>query len=410
MKTIASVTIALLIPFMVPPVKAEDWSLTTSDFHTQRINLAGLNADGVQIASANEAPAQVVPLDRFVSINRLNPSRLALSNMSLLLQGGDRLTGEPIKISGEDLIWKNRLLREIPIPLRRIVSLSRTGGPQPQPPPKQDTVSLRNGDVVTGVISDLTDEKLTIQTDNGGSDVPLASVKEIDFAAAGSSATGAGHGYRVQLDDGSTISVADAVESDEKLSLQFAGKTPLNLQVPIAHVTGIEQLNGPVSWLSSRTPSESLQIPYFGSEQSWPAMMDLTVDGLPIILAGERIDRGIGVHAYSRLTFPIESGWVAFRTQFAIDSRPESPRTLADVTVRILLDGHVAFEQPHVRCDSPAPVIQLDLKGAKTLTLEADYGDAGDTQAHLNWIEPALLRVAIPPTTEPASTEPASGQ
>jgi len=41
----------------------------------------------------------------------------------------------------------------------------------------------------------------------------------------------------------------------------------------------------------------------------------------------------------------------------------------------------------------------LDLKGAKSLTLEADFGDAGDTQAHLNWLQPALLRET--PATAP---------
>jgi hypothetical protein len=39
-----------------------------------------------------------------------------------------------------------------------------------------------------------------------------------------------------------------------------------------------------------------------------------------------------------------------------------------------------------------SPVITVDLKDAKLLTLECDYGDAGDTQARLNWLQPALLR------------------
>jgi hypothetical protein len=46
-------------------------------------------------------------------------------------------------------------------------------------------------------------------------------------------------------------------------------------------------------------------------------------------------------------------------------------------------------------------VVALELNGAKQLTLEADYGDAGDVQAHLDWIEPALLRQLSPAAPQP---------
>ena len=92
------------------------------------------------------------------------------------------------------------------------------------------------------------------------------------------------------------------------------------------------------------------------------------------------------------MTFPIDAGWTAFRTQYAIDSRRDAPRLLADVTVRIKVDGKVVHEQQHVRAGVLSPVVRVDLIGGKALTLECDYGPAGDTQGHLNWLQPALLR------------------
>ena len=107
---------------------------------------------------------------------------------------------------------------------------------------------------------------------------------------------------------------------------------------------------------------------------------------------------GIGVHAYSKLTFALDPQWKSFRTQYAIASPRDQPRRFADVTVRVLLDGQVVHEQPHFREGVLSPVVMFDLKSAKTLTLECDYGNAGDTQAHLDWLQSALLRAA--PTTQ----------
>ncbi len=78
----------------------------------------------------------------------------------------------------------------------------------------------------------------------------------------------------------------------------------------------------------------------------------------------------------------------SFRTQYAIDG----DQPWADVTVRIKLDGKVAYEKTHVTSGVLSDVVNIDLNGAKTLTLEVDYGENYDVQDRLNWIEPALLR------------------
>ncbi len=64
--------------------------------------------------------------------------------------------------------------------------------------------------------------------------------------------------------------------------------------------------------------------------------------------------------------------------------------------MRVKVDGKVVHEASHVRAGVLSPVVRVDLAGAKVLTLECDYGPTGDTQAHLNWLQPALLRAAAP--------------
>jgi hypothetical protein len=201
--------------------------------------------------------------------------------------------------------------------------------------------------------------------------------------------------FRLRLADGSTITVDSAAlggDNDEVATVALAdGAAPR--EVPLAQIAGIEQVNGPVSWLSSLTPAETIQRPFL--EMTWPTRPDRTVTGDPIRFGQRTFTRGIGVHAYSSLTYELDGRYRAFRTQYAIDgSWP-----YANVTVRIKLDDRVVHEQADVRSGNLAPVITIPLENAKSLTLEVDYGQTYDVQDRFVWIEPALLRNV--PTTQP---------
>lgn len=274
--------------------------------------------------------------------------------------------------------------------------------------PKQDIVTLSNGDTAAGVFVGCGDGNVTLQADAGPMSIPLASVTRIAFSSTGAVAADASRAFRIHLSDGTVITAPDASTQGEKLNITLAGKNAGMVSLPLANVLGIEQTNGPVGWLSSRTPTENIQTPYLGGGSHWPAKFDQAVDGSPLSFDGKIYNHGIGVHAYSRLTFAIDPQWSSFRTQFAIESNRDSPARYADVTVRLKLDGTEAHKQLHVREGELSPVITLDLRGHSTLTLECDYGDAGDTQAHLNWLEPALLRQPPAAATMPATTAPAA--
>jgi hypothetical protein len=152
-------------------------------------------------------------------------------------------------------------------------------------------------------------------------------------------------------------------------------------------VESIEQQNGPVSWLASRTPGANVQTPYWGEDEPWPARMGATVDGKAIRIGDAVYPHGIGVHAYSRLEYPLDGRYARFRTGFGV----AGDLPLADVTVRVKLDGKTAFEQAHVRAGQAYEPVSIDLGDAKTLTLEVDYGANGDYQDRAEWLDPALV-------------------
>ena len=402
-----------------PALADSGWLLTTADFRQQSVSLESIKDDGVTITIPGGASAQptVVPFASFLQLDRSTAPRPSNAPYTLFLLSGDRVGGEPLGIENEQLLWKSPAVGELRFPLKSLKALVRGA----QPPTNlddddertEDLVLMNNGDSVKGIITALAPDKLTIEGD-AALEVPMESVKVMYFALAGNpAAANTERAFRVRFSDGSSIAGPGVQSDGKKLVLTLADKSTREL--PLSLISGVEQLNGPVSWLSSHAPAQTVQLPYFGSLQ-WPTRNDLTVGGRPIQFGNRTYSRGIGVHAYSRLDYALDGTYKAFRTQYAIAQ--EDKRQFADVTVRIKLDGKTVHEQPNVKAEALSPVVLVDVPpGAKMLTLEVDYGQANDTQDRFNWIEPALLREkpavieqpepATKPTTRPA-TRPAS--
>ncbi|MGE5607948.1 MAG: NPCBM/NEW2 domain-containing protein, partial [Bacillota bacterium] len=376
------------------------WVVTREDFQQQPVALAGIDESGVRVMAAGESNAQTIGLDSFLQIERAAPGRVGQGKFVLMLLNGDRLVGEPTGYKDEQVLWCGMAAGEMKIPLKQASALVRAGNAidESDQPPTEDTIILNNGDSVKGIIGDIEPAKVVIQA-NAAMEIPLESVRWIRFALAGQAGQLKGRAFRVHLNDDSFMTVPTLQASAESVTVTLAdgGKREL----PLAAVLSIEQLNGPVSWLSSRKAAQVVQIPYFG-DTTWPTRMDRTVGGKPIQFGGRVFGRGIGVHAYSRIDYALDGTYEAFRTQYAMAQ--EDRRQYADVTVRIKVDGKVVHEQMNFRADVLSRVIVIDLpREAKMLTLEVDYGQANDTQDRFNWIEPALLR------KKPATTQAVGG-
>jgi hypothetical protein len=147
-------------------------------------------------------------------------------------------------------------------------------------------------------------------------------------------------------------------------------------------------------------PTANLQTP-FNSETTYPAKMDRNVFGRPLRVGSQTFEKGIGVHANSTLTFPLDGTYKSLRTRYAIDTTSEAGK--ADVNVRILLDDKVVYDQKNVRAYRISPLVSINLGDAKALTLEVTAAAATDTQDRLDWIEAALVKEAaeVDPATKP---------
>lgn len=394
---------------------AEDdtWTLTTADFRKVSVTVSSIGADGVKVTETG-GEAKTVPLDRVLRLDR-DRKPIAVSappKYTLFLQRGDRIAGEPVELKDEVLTWRSPAVGELKLGLDKLRALAKSGAAPAglDDEHKEDAVLLSNHDVVRGVVAGIADGKVTVQSNNEAVPVPFASADAIVFASPAAKAAGANpaRAFRVRLVDGSLFTSPDLKLESAKLSLNVAGGGKDDRATDVANAVTVEQVNGPVSWLSDRTPTANKQVP-FNAETTYPAKMDANVFGRPLRYNGQSFERGIGTHANSVVTFALDpaAGYHFFRTRYAIDtSMGDAGR--ASVNVRVLADDKVVYEQKGFGAYQLSPPVVVDLGKAKVLTLEVTAAGPTDTQDRLNWLEPALLREA--PAAEPAArtTAPAA--
>jgi hypothetical protein len=386
---------AFCIMFLIlhPSSFAADWSLTTADFASQTVDLRSIDSSGLTVALHPEGRIQQLSWEQVLQLERLSMPVGAPAPFVCQTSSGDQIAGEPVKVDQEALHWSNPALGEISVRLRQVRAIVRAGIPLESASASagDDIVVLRNRDTVRGIVTEISASRITVQSAGSPVGVPMENVSGVFFAGTAPPATGAARGFRVRAADGSSLTVSLLNLDNSRLHLALSGNEPRDID--IAAVTAIEQVNGPVAWLSALVPSESVHTPLL--ETPHPARMDRTVAGEPIRFGDHSYARGIGVYPYSRLTWKLDGSWAALRTRYSIDGMAP----YANLDVRILLDGQIVHERKGFTAGQLSPVIVVPVGSAKTLTFEVDFGQSYGVQGRFNWIEPALVKVI--PSTQP---------
>ncbi len=408
-------TFALLLLAMVSAsARAADaiWTLTDAEFRQQPVTIKSIAPDRMVFTSGHGE----LTLDRvdFLSVERPPGGEDAAGDFALLLISGDTLYGTPGGVVSGRLTWKSAAFGEVAVKLSDCQAMVRRKSEAPVNQMDQkrveDLIGFANGDAQKGFVADVDKDKIVLEVGDAKVSRELSAIAYVLFASAARPAATAASAMRVRLGDGSSLTADDVLLKEENLIISSKGAE--NRSVPMSAVAGIEQLNGPVAWLSARTPTSAEQINFaIEHPESFPTRMNCNVEGRPIRFGRLTYARGIGVHAKSIVTFNIDPAYPIFRTQFAVD--PDQPRTdKADVTVRIKVDEKIAHEVKHFRGGRLAEPVFVDVAGGKRLTLEVDFGANAETQDRFNWIEPAFIKhkpaapASAPAVAEPATTRP----
>jgi hypothetical protein len=375
---------------------ASDWTLTDANFHSSRISIDSIQPDGIHLTPTTQ-PA-LIPWDNCLELTRSGDATGASPvRFTLYTRSNDHLTGDPVAIEGDTLHWQNTALGNIDFPIGSVAAVAKSDWPVSglDDARADDVLSLSNNDTTHGVVTQIDPTGVGLQSGDTTTTVPWDAITAVLLSTQGASAAPKGQAFRVTLAGDQSLTVPRLDLTGDTLTLYPDGKSPR--PIPLESVTAIEQLNGPVIWLSSQKPTESAYHPFFS--ENYPPRFDRTVaDAKPIPEKFPGFHHGIGCHSYTKLTFAIPPGVTGFRTQYAIDS--DSP--LADVTVRIYVDNKPVHEQKNVKSGPPAPVVTLPLDNAKSLSLEVDYGENYATEDRFAWLDPAFLRKGSIATNENA--------
>jgi hypothetical protein len=108
-------------------------------------------------------------------------------------------------------------------------------------------------------------------------------------------------------------------------------------------------------------------------------------DGLPMKVAGQRFERGFGVHAPFTATYLLDGKSGTFRTKVGIDDEVSG----GSAALVVLLDGQKAAEVA-VRSGEHAKDVVLDVAGKTKLTLSVTDGGDGKENDHVDLIDPRI--------------------
>jgi hypothetical protein len=378
--------------FLAGRCGAAIWNLTDAEFRSSAVRIDSIDSSGIHWAGGT------APWDDVLEIWRSAAAEPDISGkLNLCFRSGDRISGEPVAFDGDNLQWNASALGKVGFSIDSVAGIVRTGysADDIDEPRTDDVVKLANGDSTHGIVTQMNGDGVTIQAGDATPTLPWDSISAVLFSSVpGNAGLGDRRGFRVRMTDEESF-IADGVElSGKQVTVNLADMS--RRLIDASQIVEIEQLNGPIGWLTSRRPVENLYKPMFS--ENFPARIDRTVaDGRRISEKFPGFRHGIGCHSYSKLTYELSGKWAGFRTQFAVDS--DSP--LADVTVRIYLDDKVVYEQKDVRAGRIWDAVTIPLSRAKRLSLEVDYGANFATEGRFVWLDPAFVKKLASASTQP---------
>jgi len=147
------------------------------------------------------------------------------------------------------------------------------------------------------------------------------------------------------------------------------------LEVPSARLASLQVASDRLVWLGQLTPQVQQTAAF---DRVWPWTVDRSIAGPGFQLGGKTFLRGIGMLPRTRLSYDLGGRYDLFEATVGIDDRggPE-----AHTILRVLVDGAVAYESAPKTLGGAPEVLRIELKKAKTLAIEADFGknyDLGD--------------------------------
>lgn len=350
-------------------------------------------------------PASVAAGD-LLSLRRIGQPlpALPLDKQYAILATGDRVPGDVTGMSGDNIVFRLAASlgaeKEVRLPLsavsvlwfnapddeeaparllRRLVAAQRT----------RDSVLLRNGDVVEGILTGVGAKALEMEVNRKTVSLDRAKVAAVALSseASGARRPRAAHA-RLVLSGGGRLTLTSASCTDGKT---LTGTTAFGaeVRVPLTEIAALDVQGGKAVYLSDLKPRRYDFTPAL--DVRWPYVADGSVAGNDLRVAGGSHDKGLGMHSESRLTYDLGGSYRRFEALVGLDERTGRG---GSVRVKVLVDGKprdLGGDRELTLRTGPLAV-RVDVSGARELTLVVEFGKRLDVEDHVNWADARLVK------------------
>jgi NPCBM/NEW2 domain-containing protein len=260
-----------------------------------------------------------------------------------------------------------------------------------------DIIFTKAGDRGTGSIKTVSGEGVVYYSEKQAKDVPLpagnvAGIWLIEDPSMKSPKEPDRPFASILTSDSS--SVRGEIHSLTQGVLTFTDLYGIEHKVAANLVTGIYMKNGRVVYLSDIKPSGVSEDANFirgaaklSSDLEFPFQADRSARGTKLILGGVEHRKGLGVRAYSALSYALGGTFKRFQATFGLDA---VSRGLGSVVGEVWVDGKKVKEISLKGGDAPQ-TLDVDLAGAKELKLVVTWGGNGQSD-FADWGSARLVR------------------
>jgi len=319
----------------------------------------------------------------------------------LLLANGDALPFSRVKLADERFVVTPRIgaEKEISVAPAQVAVIWLTAPDGERYPDKlrrslaagqrtRDRVLLRNGDSLEGTLAALDEKTVHLEIDKRKLEVRVDKIAAVALnTELTSRRRPKGPCGRLVLANGGRLSLTSARCNEEALE----GKTTFEaaVRVKLTDVIALSICHGRATYLSDLKPKQIEQTPYL--DAAFPPVFDGSVKGRDLRVGGSTFDKGLGMHAACRLTYELAGRYDRFEALVGLD---DATGRDGSARVAVLVDGKpqklgASGELTHR--NGPL-AIRVDVAGAKQLTLVTDFGDRGDVQADVDWVDARLVK------------------
>lgn len=264
-----------------------------------------------------------------------------------------------------------------------------------QSAPERDVLVVRAGDVLDrleGTLSGIDAENLTFLVGETRVPIPRSKPKLFGVVLGRSSAAKVEPTGELRFRNGDRLPVNTLKLEGETLAATTTAGGAVN--VAASAVQSIDFGRGKVQFLSQLPPREKQHTSYWGDE---PPLFEVAVDhsfdgkDRPIRIERQTFRTGLVIYSRTKLTWRLNGEFRRLTAVAGIEQARRSNKVGGTVDLTISADGRTLFSRRVTKADPPIP-LELDLTGARELTVFVDFGGDNDIGDHLALGDARLIK------------------